>query len=418
MKMADPIRKIKTLAGSTVWQVDGRRYNASPARPQFPTKEQAEEALAKMIAQRGAGLRPGRRDVTFQQHAETYLKNNTDTLAGKTLRSYANALKVHILPRFGSKRLGDINTSMVRAFLAEKRANIPTIKVSSDSRGRFKTIAAADFDPATMRRCENDPGGMRQLATSTVKYLRATLSVIFQSAVDDDLIATNPVSAVRGFNRGRKARAAASQAVAKERPFTQAQQDALLEWCHERDGELHDFIFTLLKTGCRPGEARALRWADVQKDKILIERSADDKNEITPTKTGEKRAVDLAASLRDVLKLRWLKAGKPGPGHFIFGNGAPLSVRALGRRFDRAMDECGIAGHVMYDTRHTAASMLLARDANLLWVAAQLGHASAKTTLDFYAHFIRVDGKNYIDLLDAPAGGAAASERDAMKAST
>jgi len=49
--MANPIRKTTTLAGATIWVVDGRRYNASPARPQFPTKEQAETALAEMIAQ-------------------------------------------------------------------------------------------------------------------------------------------------------------------------------------------------------------------------------------------------------------------------------------------------------------------------------------------------------------------------------
>src|SRR5208282_5599990 len=106
--MAANPRKIKTLARTVVWQVDGRRYNASPARPQFPTREKAEDALEEMRAKRGAGLRPGRRDVTFAMQAEAYLKNSADALAGRTLRSYASSLKAHILPKFGARRVIDI----------------------------------------------------------------------------------------------------------------------------------------------------------------------------------------------------------------------------------------------------------------------------------------------------------------------
>jgi len=40
-----------------------------------------------------------------------------------------------------------------------------------------------------------------------------------------------------------------------------AQVTALLEWCDARDQEIGDFIFTLARTGARPGEARALRWS-------------------------------------------------------------------------------------------------------------------------------------------------------------
>ncbi len=129
--MANPIKQIRTKAGTRVWQVDGRKYNASPSRPQFKTKEQAETALAEMIASRGAGLEPGRRDVTFEMQAESFLKENADALAGKTLRSYAGDLKVHILPRFGKRKVVDINTRMIGDFLAEKRAKAPTVKIMS-----------------------------------------------------------------------------------------------------------------------------------------------------------------------------------------------------------------------------------------------------------------------------------------------
>ena len=41
-----------------------------------------------------------------------------------------------------------------------------------------------------------------------------------------------------------------------------------------------------------------------------------------------------------------------------------------------------------YDFRHTVASVLLANGTDIVTVAAQLGHASASTTENFYAHII------------------------------
>ncbi len=415
--MANPIKKIKTLAGSTIWQVDGRKYGASPARPQFATKEKAEDALAEMIAKRGTGLNPGRRDITFSMQAEAYLKNSREVLAGKTLRSYASSLRVHLLPVFANKRIVNINTAMIKSFLTEKRAKYSVVKVvwvgDGRRRDRTKTIPVADFDAATMRKIGNEEE--RQLSGPSVQQLRATLSVIFQSAVDDGLITNNPVTAARHANRGRKARAAANQAVAKERPFTQAQQDRLLDWCRERDGELHDFLFTLLRTGCRPGEARALRWQDIVGDKILIERSADDRNEITLTKTGKKRSVDLTPALKDILRLRLLKHPGAKADSYVFGNGEPLSVRTLARRFERALSETGITGHSLYDCRHSYASVLLQRGANILYVAKMLGHSDPGMTLKFYSHWMETESVRFADLLDQPA---AEREREEMKAST
>jgi integrase len=388
--MANPIRKIGTKAGTVVWQVDGRRYNASPRRPQFPTKEAAEDALAQMIAKRGAGLSPTRRDVTFAMQADVYLKNAADALAGRSLRSYASILNTHLLPAFGSKRIIDINTASIRAFLAGKSA-------------------------------AKKPSGERQFSAATVRLLRATLSVIFSTAVDDGLIPANPVTAAHVGNRGRKARIAGRVAVEKIRPFEQKQVDAILEFCDARDQELGDFVFTLLRTGARPGEARALRWSDIHEDKVLIERSVDDLNVITPTKTGNVREVDLTPALKDVLKLRRLKRERAGhgagDGDFVFGNGGPIKARAISHRFDQALRECKIEGHVMYDCRHFYASVLLQRCRDVVYVAKMLGHSNPATTLKYYSHYLAATSTRFADLLDdQPA--LAATERDEMNAPT
>ncbi len=399
--MSNPHR-IKTLAGTWVWQVEGRKYGASPARPQFATKELAEPALADMIKKRGGGLSPGRRDITFAEQAEAFLKHAADGLAEKTLRSYRAHLDNHVLPHFGKRRVSEINTPMIKSFLHAKRQPIPTIKIVSANPKRSRVIDAVDFDAATMKLwTEQDVGASRKLSSTTVQLIRASASVVFASAVDDRIIDRNPVTDARASRRSRKARAANNVAVPKERPFSQVQQDALLCWCSERDQELHDFIFSLLRLGARPGEARALRWGDIVGDKVLIEESATDKNEITETKTGGKRAVDMSPELRDVLRLRQLKRAA-ADADYIFGDGImPLGVRGLGRRFELAMRECGITGHVMYDCRHTFASVLLQRCRDVVYVAKMLGHSDPATTLKYYSHFLASTSRAYVDLLDA-----------------
>jgi len=404
--MADPIRKIKTLAGTTVWQVDGRRYNASPARPQFKTREKAERALAQMIDKRGAGLSPDRRDITFRMQADAYLRNNATALAGKTIRSYASLLHAHLLEPFGNRRITEITTASIKQFLASKSATKKVIRViaagSGERRGRTSTIPAAAFDPTTMRALGNEREG--QLKPTSVKQLRAMLSIIFQSAIDDGLLATNPVTAARVGARGRAARMARRPAVAKEKPFTEDQRDALLRWCGENDAELGDFLFLLFKTGVRIGEARALRWGDVQTDHILIERNADDRNTITLTKTGPARKVELADGLKKVLAARFQERQRTGHAvgadDYIFGNGEPIPVRKLTRRFEKVRVACKVTDHRMYDTRATFASVLLSRNAPLIWVSKMLGHSTAETTLRCYAEWMPAESKGHIGLLD------------------
>jgi integrase len=86
----------------------------------------------------------------------------------------------------------------------------------------------------------------------------------------------------------------------------------------------------------------------------------------------------------------------------VFSNpsGTPLDDSRLRKRFDLAMDETEITGHVLYDARHTYASTLLARCRDFVYVAAQLGHTSPKTTMDHYAHLLPGVDQSYADLLD------------------
>ena len=172
---------------------------------------------------------------------------------------------------------------------------------------------------------EQDADATRKLSISTLRLIRATLSVVFASAVDDRIIDRNPVPDAKVSRHSRKAKAANRVAVPKERVFTETQQAALLSWSGERDPELHDVIFLLLRSGLRPGECRALAWSDFDftRRKIRIEYSVSDKGTFGPTKTGLGRSVDISPALRDVMRLRMLK--RPTRTHVDRGEGAGWS---------------------------------------------------------------------------------------------
>jgi integrase len=409
--VANP-KKVLDRNGKKVWLADLRKFGLG--RVYRDTQEAAEAALADAIKKRGSVLSPERRETTFAEMAESFLAHAESGLAGKTLRSYRDLLNRYVIPIFGRRRVVDINTATIRNFLTEKRAPIKTVTIVG-YRGRHREVALADFDPATMKRI-GAAVNERKLSASTIRLIRASLSVVFSLAVADKLITQNPVADAKAVaGRGRKARALRKIAVPKERVFAQAQIADLLEWTDARDQELRDLIITSLRLGTRPGETRALKWGDLTERKILVERSADDHNEITETKTGETRSIDVSAYLADVLRLRWLKRGEPTGEKFIFGNGEPLDSRALARRFELALRECGIIGHSLYDLRHTCGSTLYQRCKDVVYCARQLGH-TPETFLKYYAHFLPDAGESYVDLLDADDDHAAPAEREETKA--
>jgi len=58
------------------------------------------------------------------------------------------------------------------------------------------------------------------------------------------------------------------------------------------------------------------------------------------------------------------------------------------REFYPALERAGIRRIRFHDLRHTYASLLIAQGENIKFIQSQLGHSSAKTTLDRYGHLM------------------------------
>jgi integrase len=77
-----------------------------------------------------------------------------------------------------------------------------------------------------------------------------------------------------------------------------------------------------------------------------------------------------------------------GPDGLVFTDtkGDPIRRNALGHLWRRAATKADVVGFTPHDLRHYAASVLIEAGQSVKVVQHHLGHASASTTLDTYAH--------------------------------
>lgn len=181
----------------------------------------------------------------------------------------------------------------------------------------------------------------------------------------------------------------------------------------------------LLGTGCRPSEAFALAWRDLDLERATVtirrrvERVRTELRILEGTKTnGGRRTLRLATALTNSLRTHRgrqaqsiLEAGATydRAADLVFANdlGGVLDPRnVVNRYFKPALALAGLSPEIrLYDLRHSHATLLLHEGVNVKAVSARLGHASAAMTLDRYAHALPASEAQAIPALDAVLGG-------------
>lgn len=160
----------------------------------------------------------------------------------------------------------------------------------------------------------------------------------------------------------------------------------------------------MIVTGCRRGEIMGLQWkkVDFDNNRVKIDKAlVSSKSKgiyLGNTKTSDIRYLNLPAETMNLLKqhkreqLRLQIANGDRWQHtdFVFttddgNNMNPDSITGWLKDFSARHGLPHINPHAF---RHTVASVLLANGTDIVTVAAQLGHASASTTENFYAHII------------------------------
>lgn len=163
--------------------------------------------------------------------------------------------------------------------------------------------------------------------------------------------------------------------------------------------------------GLRRGELVGLRWnnVDFSRHEIKIRNNAVKDYEnggyaITSPKTKKSiRNVPMGVKLESMLK-QLKEQSEKVYGYkndwFVIGYDEPMPFGRLNDRKNRNCELAGVKQIRLHDFRHSCASLLISKGANITLVARYLGHTKIDETLNTYSHFFKSDLFSLIDSID------------------
>jgi integrase len=316
-------------------------YRRSREKGGFKTLRDAKEFLASVTVSslRGEFIDPRSAKATIEELGASWL-DSRGHLKPSSRTPLETAWRVHVMPVWGQRRVGEVLHSDIAAWLAELTS--------------------------------------RRSATVVIRAY-SVLNGILETAKRDRRIASNPATGVALPKKVRK----------RHIYLTYTEVEALAK----ASGDHATLIRVLAHTGLRWGEVVALKCANVNpmRRRITVAENAVEVAgviEVGTPKSHKIREVPIPAFLRDDLAV--VCAGKalddlvfPGPaGDYMRRVRVSTGSRSW---FKNGLATAGLKPMTIHDLRHTAASLAVSAGANVKAIQRMLGHKSAAMTLDIYA---------------------------------
>ncbi|WP_288076302.1 site-specific integrase [Rhodococcus sp. (in: high G+C Gram-positive bacteria)] len=349
----------------------GKRYRVryrTPDRKQtdkrgFRTKRDAEAFANTVEVEKltGTYIAPKLGQITIGELGPDWLARQSH-LKPSSYRPVETSWRVHVEPKWGSKRLADVTMTSVEQWITDLGAA-----------GKGATVVIRAY---------------------------GILAAILDDAVKDRRIARNPARGVDNLPRKKK------------RAHIYLTHDQVQRLA-ENAGANGTMVLTMAYCGLRWGEAVGLRVQDVdllRKRLTITQNAVEVGREVivgTP-KNHKQRSVPVPRFL--VVELAHQCEGKTR-GALVFPGAdskhmrSPRSERGW---FDGAVKRAGLPRLTPHDLRHTAASLAVSAGANVKAVQKMLGHASAAMTLDVYADLFDDDLDAVANALDDARASACA----------
>ena len=243
------------------------------------------------------------------------------------------------------------------------------------------------------------------LSRSSVCIIRDCVSGIMGHALDEELIAANPVKGIT-----KKLQLERTRRIEAE-PFNQSEVDQVLHTCSESFPDYYPFFLCAFRTGMRLGELLGLQWGDIDwNGQFITVRRSFKNRRLEKPKNGKTRRVDMSDQLIEVMrglqtnrKREALKDGRGVVVDWIFHKGGePIAQNSIRNVWNRLLLKAGIRRNRLHDIRHTYASLLLSNGQSPVYVKEQLGHSSIQITVDVYGHLIPSSNRDAVNQLDQP----------------
>ena len=323
----------------------------------FSTRREAERVRADVLSRLDRGTYVEKSSLTLSEWVlGTWLGSVEAQLKATTLHSYRRNLELHLLPRLGHLRFGDLTPGRITATYAE-------IFRSGRHRGHSKGSA---------------------LSPTTVCYLHAILHRTLTDAVSAGLLEVNPAKLANVPRRG-------AMLTPELRCWSAVELSAFLRRTDHLPLSLAWRLAAM--TGMRRGEVLGLRWKDVNGPdrRLIVSRSlvvVDGSTSESTPKSGHTRIVDLDEGTAAHLDRLRTSDGDDESRVVVGIDGTSPSPGSVSRAFRSAVQSTGLPMIRFHDLRHTHATLSLAAGVPVRVVADRLGHSSAAFTLRRYAHVL------------------------------
>ncbi len=289
---------------------------------------------------------------TVKDYGELSFKRHANDRRKHVQSSYQNHFENHIVSKFGKRLISTITPMQLRDWQNEK---------------------------------------LDKYAASTVRKYRSVFYTIFDDAVVEGLIDSNPFE--------RVPRPVVVEKYDEEddieeednnvNPFSLNELQNILLMV---DGYKQNFFAIMSFSGVRPGELVALKWSDVdwESETFKVVRTRI-RGAFGPVKTkSSKRVVEMIPNVKAYfLKQYELTKGNVFDMVFLSNSNKPFySHDTIALQFKALLDDND--SRYLYQLRHTFASLMISNGEDITWVSQMMGHKSSDITLRIYTKAYKI----------------------------
>lgn len=330
-----------------------------PAPVTFATKADAARYLARVQVELedGEWRDPDLGRTTFAEWAAGYLDGGSRHKRPTTRARDEVVARTHLIPALGARPLATITPADVR---------------------RVVDAMAARLAPATVR----------------TNY--GVLKAILNAAVEADVLARSPCRGVKLPAADADAGASAHRRRAEEQRRTARTPDDLRRLADALPAEYRPVAYVAGVLGLRWSEVAGLRVGRLDlaaRTLTVAETTAEVNGRLVPAADAKSRAgrrtLAVPAFLADLLAEHLARRGDPGPEELVFvaPRGGPLRATNFRTRvWAPAVAAAGLEGLTFHGLRHVATSLMVDVGEHPRVIQHRIGHATARMSLERYAH--------------------------------
>lgn len=240
--------------------------------------------------------------------------------------------------------------------------------------------------------CQNVLNSMAdRYANSVIEHSRLVMWMMFDSALENELLIKNPVTKSVKCTSGRKPKEIRALTVEEQRIFLDTVNGT---------SNYNQYAF-ILQTGLRTGEMIGLKWSDIDfKNKVVhICRTMEYRHSVGEWRVGEPKtknsirdvpltqeAISILKNQKEKLKKIKVRPIEFSDMVFLCRDGTPTKNSAYDTKLFYYCDKCGIERFSMHVLRHTFATRCIESGMRPKTLQMILGHSNIGITMNLYVH--------------------------------